>query len=171
MTGGWAGVGKRARRVGCFYCRPRSHPTLPWYARIFPVFDPCRSITGAGHRGPNARAYPPASPHTCAGRAGARCQFSYSADGRQFAALGPAFTAREGRWEAAKLDLFCLGAGGGGRGRTGGGWRLKVQFFPGAIDCIGRLADIYPTFVFHSLFPALCTSWLPLTTSSFSSIF
>ncbi|MGI4739170.1 MAG: glycoside hydrolase family 43 protein [Janthinobacterium lividum] len=41
-------------------------------------------------------------------RAGARCQFSYSADGQQFTALGPEFTAREGRWVGAKLGLFCL---------------------------------------------------------------
>jgi beta-xylosidase len=43
-------------------------------------------------------------------RAGARCQFSYSADGRRYAPLGPEFTAREGRWVGAKLGLFCLGA-------------------------------------------------------------
>jgi beta-xylosidase len=43
-------------------------------------------------------------------RAGGRCQFSYSADGRQFLPLGPEFTAREGRWVGAKLGLFCLGA-------------------------------------------------------------
>jgi beta-xylosidase len=43
-------------------------------------------------------------------RAGGRCQFSYSADGRQFAPLGPEFTAREGRWVGAKLGLFCLAA-------------------------------------------------------------
>ncbi|MDO7886040.1 glycoside hydrolase family 43 protein [Hymenobacter cheonanensis] len=41
-------------------------------------------------------------------RAGARCQFSYSLDGRQFTLLGPEFTAREGRWVGAKLGLFCL---------------------------------------------------------------
>jgi hypothetical protein len=43
-------------------------------------------------------------------RAGGRCQFSYSADGRQFSPLGPEFTAREGRWVGAKVGLFCLGA-------------------------------------------------------------
>ena len=43
-------------------------------------------------------------------RAGARCQFSYSTDGRQFTALGVEFTAREGRWVGAKMGLFCLSA-------------------------------------------------------------
>jgi beta-xylosidase len=43
-------------------------------------------------------------------RAGGRCQFRYSTDGRQFLPLGPEFTAREGRWVGAKLGLFCLGA-------------------------------------------------------------
>ncbi|QKG57990.1 glycosyl hydrolase 43 family protein [Hymenobacter sp. BRD128] len=43
-------------------------------------------------------------------RAGAHCQFSYSADGQQFRPLGPEFTAREGKWVGAKLGLFCLSA-------------------------------------------------------------
>ncbi|MGI4763426.1 MAG: glycoside hydrolase 43 family protein, partial [Janthinobacterium lividum] len=43
-------------------------------------------------------------------RAGGRCQFSYSTDGRQYLPLGPEFVAREGRWVGAKVGLFCLGA-------------------------------------------------------------
>lgn len=55
--------------------------------------------------------------------AGARCQFSYSADGQQFAARGPEFAAREGRWVGAKMGLFCLGAGEGvGAGRLAVDW-------------------------------------------------
>ena len=42
-------------------------------------------------------------------RAGARCQFSYSTDGRQFTLLGPEFVAREAKWVGAKVGLFCQG--------------------------------------------------------------
>ncbi|GAA4501305.1 glycoside hydrolase 43 family protein [Hymenobacter ginsengisoli] len=43
-------------------------------------------------------------------RAGARCQFSYSPDGKLFSPLGPEFVAREGKWVGAKMGLFCLSA-------------------------------------------------------------
>ena len=34
------------------------------------------------------------------------CDFSYSPDGRKFRPLGPAFTAREGKWIGAKAGFF-----------------------------------------------------------------
>lgn len=40
--------------------------------------------------------------------AGANCEFSFSADGKDFATVGKPFTAREGRWIGAKVGLFCL---------------------------------------------------------------
>nr|WP_233169224.1 glycoside hydrolase 43 family protein [Hymenobacter sp. BT523] len=40
-------------------------------------------------------------------KAGAKCQFSYSFDGRTFQPLGAEFTAREGKWIGAKVGLFC----------------------------------------------------------------
>jgi beta-xylosidase len=44
-------------------------------------------------------------------RPGAKCQFSYSLDGRQFAPLGAEFPAREGKWVGAKMGVFCLSPG------------------------------------------------------------
>lgn len=44
-------------------------------------------------------------------RPGARCQFSYSLDGRQFTPLGSEFAAREGKWVGAKMGVFCLSPG------------------------------------------------------------
>jgi beta-xylosidase len=44
-------------------------------------------------------------------RPGARCQFSYSLDGRQFTPLGAEFPAREGKWVGAKMGVFCLSPG------------------------------------------------------------
>jgi beta-xylosidase len=41
-------------------------------------------------------------------RPGAKCQFSYSLDGRQFTPLGTEFVAREGKWVGAKMGVFCL---------------------------------------------------------------
>jgi beta-xylosidase len=41
-------------------------------------------------------------------RDSARCQFSYSLDGRRFVAIGEPFQAREGRWIGAKVGLFAL---------------------------------------------------------------
>jgi beta-xylosidase/pectin methylesterase-like acyl-CoA thioesterase len=38
---------------------------------------------------------------------GARCQFSYSPDGRGFNPLGPEFVATVGRWVGARLGMFC----------------------------------------------------------------
>jgi beta-xylosidase len=38
---------------------------------------------------------------------GAKCQFSYSTDGRRFANVGSPFHAVPGRWIGAKLGLFC----------------------------------------------------------------
>jgi hypothetical protein len=38
----------------------------------------------------------------------ARCQFSYSEDGRTFAPLGGEFAATPGRWVGAKLGLFAV---------------------------------------------------------------
>ena len=40
-------------------------------------------------------------------KAGAKCQFSYSVDGRNFQPLGVEFQAREGKWIGAKVGLFC----------------------------------------------------------------
>ena len=39
--------------------------------------------------------------------AGAKCSFSYSEDGKQFAPAGDVFTALPGRWIGAKVGLFC----------------------------------------------------------------
>jgi beta-xylosidase len=44
-------------------------------------------------------------------RPGAKCQFSYSLDGRQFTPLGTEFPAREGKWVGAKMGVFCLSPG------------------------------------------------------------
>jgi hypothetical protein len=44
-------------------------------------------------------------------RPGAKCQFSYSLDGRQFTPLGAEFVAREGKWVGTKMGLFCLSPG------------------------------------------------------------
>ncbi|MFD1874089.1 glycoside hydrolase 43 family protein [Hymenobacter bucti] len=44
-------------------------------------------------------------------RPGAKCQFSYSLDGRQFTPLGAEFPAREGKWVGAKMGVFCLSPG------------------------------------------------------------
>ena len=38
---------------------------------------------------------------------GAKCNFSYSLDGKTFIAAGEEFTAEVGRWKGAKLGLFC----------------------------------------------------------------
>jgi beta-xylosidase len=38
----------------------------------------------------------------------ASCQFSYSADGKQFSAFGGAFQAKPGGWVGARVGLFCL---------------------------------------------------------------
>ncbi len=43
--------------------------------------------------------------------AGARCQFSYSLDGRRFVPLGNVFAAREGKWIGAKMGLYCTRPG------------------------------------------------------------
>ena len=40
-------------------------------------------------------------------QAGAKCQFSYSLDGRSFRPVGTEFAAREGKWIGAKVGLFC----------------------------------------------------------------
>jgi len=40
-------------------------------------------------------------------RAGAKCQFSYSFDGKTFTQAGTEFQAREGKWIGAKVGLFC----------------------------------------------------------------
>ncbi|MBX5479851.1 MAG: glycoside hydrolase 43 family protein [Pyrinomonas methylaliphatogenes] len=42
---------------------------------------------------------------------GARCIFSYSADGARFSPLGEAFMAKPGRWIGAKVGLFATGPG------------------------------------------------------------
>jgi Beta xylosidase C-terminal Concanavalin A-like domain len=42
---------------------------------------------------------------------GARCEFSYSVDGRSFVAVGEPFTARKGRWIGAKVGIFAIGRG------------------------------------------------------------
>ncbi|RYY18746.1 MAG: glycosyl hydrolase 43 family protein, partial [Cytophagaceae bacterium] len=42
-------------------------------------------------------------------RPGARCQFGYSLDGRQFTPVGAEFVAHEGRWVGAKLGIFAQG--------------------------------------------------------------
>jgi beta-xylosidase len=39
--------------------------------------------------------------------AGAKCQFSYSIDGKKYNETGPVFTAQPGRWIGAKVGLFC----------------------------------------------------------------
>lgn len=80
---------------------------------------------GAAETTAATAALPPGQPLylRMAVRAGARCQFSYSADGQRFAALGVEFTAREGRWVGAKMGLFCLSAGGGvGAGQLAVDW-------------------------------------------------
>ncbi len=86
----------------------------------------CRQADkGAAETTAATAALPPGQPLylRVAVRAGARCQFSYSADGRQFTVLGPEFAAKEGRWVGAKLGLFCLGAGGGvGAGQLAVDW-------------------------------------------------
>ena len=38
---------------------------------------------------------------------GAKCRFSYSADGKLFTAIEGEFTAEAGRWKGAKVGLFC----------------------------------------------------------------
>ena len=38
---------------------------------------------------------------------GAKCQFSYSLDGKNFSNAGDVFTAEVGRWIGAKMGLFC----------------------------------------------------------------
>ncbi|ANE49717.1 glycoside hydrolase [Flavisolibacter tropicus] len=38
---------------------------------------------------------------------GAKCQFSYSADGNRFTEIGEMFTAAVGRWKGAKVGIFC----------------------------------------------------------------
>jgi beta-xylosidase len=43
---------------------------------------------------------------------GAFCQFSYSADGRQFSAWGKPFLAQPGGWAGARVGLFCLAPDG-----------------------------------------------------------
>jgi beta-xylosidase len=40
-------------------------------------------------------------------RAGGKCQFSYSFDGREYTQAGIEFQAREGKWIGAKVGLFC----------------------------------------------------------------
>jgi beta-xylosidase len=37
---------------------------------------------------------------------GAMCQFSFSADGKNFISIGNVFKAREGKWIGAKVGLF-----------------------------------------------------------------
>jgi beta-xylosidase len=39
--------------------------------------------------------------------AGAKCQFSYSTDGKTFTNVGDVFVAEPGRWKGAKIGLFC----------------------------------------------------------------
>ena len=61
-------------------------------------------------------------------RAGGRCQFSYSRDGRQFTAVGGEFVAREGRWVGAKVGLFAQGGAAAGSSpgyATFGAWRVE----------------------------------------------
>ncbi|GIK99763.1 MAG: hypothetical protein BroJett029_39720 [Alphaproteobacteria bacterium] len=41
---------------------------------------------------------------------GRRCQFACSTDGKTFAPVGDAFTAKPGRWVGAKVGLFALGS-------------------------------------------------------------
>jgi beta-xylosidase len=43
---------------------------------------------------------------------GAVCQFSFSADGKDFTPIGELFSAREGRWVGAKVGLFALATTG-----------------------------------------------------------
>jgi beta-xylosidase len=45
---------------------------------------------------------------------GAVCHFSFSGDGRDFAPIGEAFTARPGRWIGAKVGLFAVRNAAGG---------------------------------------------------------
>lgn len=42
--------------------------------------------------------------------AGAKCQFSYSVDGKEYINVGNSFQAKEGKWIGAKLGLFCTSA-------------------------------------------------------------
>jgi hypothetical protein len=43
-------------------------------------------------------------------RAGAKCRFDYSLDGRTFLPLGEEFTAKVSRWVGAKVGVFALTA-------------------------------------------------------------
>jgi beta-xylosidase len=63
-------------------------------------------------------------------REGARCQFSYSADGENFTDIGEVFTAAPGRWVGAKLGLFasCSPATAATGGHADFDWfRLQVR--------------------------------------------
>jgi beta-xylosidase len=44
----------------------------------------------------------------------AKCVFSYSLDGKNFAPIGESFTARPGKWIGAKVGIFALGTGAAG---------------------------------------------------------
>ena len=44
-------------------------------------------------------------------RAGAKCSFSYSLDGKVFTDVGEEFVAEAGRWKGAKVGLFCTREG------------------------------------------------------------
>jgi beta-xylosidase len=57
-------------------------------------------------------------------REGAKCQFSYSTDGRQFQSVGPEFQAREGKWIGAKMGLFCVRSG-----KTNDAGNVDVDWF------------------------------------------
>jgi len=39
------------------------------------------------------------------------CSFSFSLDGVKFSAVGPLFTARQGKWIGAKVGIFAVGVG------------------------------------------------------------
>ena len=45
-------------------------------------------------------------------RRDAVCDFSFSTDGTMFRVVGKPFTARQGKWNGAKVGLFCVGASG-----------------------------------------------------------
>ncbi|GAB2698829.1 glycoside hydrolase [Hymenobacter frigidus] len=57
-------------------------------------------------------------------QAGAKCQFSYSLDGRSFRPVGTEFAAREGKWIGSKVGLFCTRPG-----KTNDGGTADIDWF------------------------------------------
>lgn len=53
---------------------------------------------------------------------GAVCTFAYSLNGKKYATVGDAFTARQGKWIGAKVGLFCVTPNDGNRGWADVDW-------------------------------------------------